>query len=124
MRRIHRSVSRTTRLVLAVAISGVAFFGPVPEAEAQQRVLIKEGDPNNSATWVFEPAEITVPAGTTVTWEWQADDKHSATADDGSFDSGIIQQRGATWQHKFGGPGEFPYSCTPHPYMIGKVTVT
>ncbi len=123
MRRHPRSASRTTRLLLAIAVSG-AFWGTVPAAEAQQHVMVLEEDPNNAATWRFEPAEITVPAGTTVTWEWKGTDKHSVTADNGSFDSGIKQGSGQTWQYRFAAKGEFPYSCTPHPYMIGKVTVT
>ena len=118
------SVSRTTRLLLTVAVSGIAFFGPVPDAQAQQRVLIVEDDPNNAATWRFEPVDITVPAGTTVTWEWRADDEHSATADNGAFDSGVKRGRGTTWSFLFANRGEFPYSCTPHPFMIGTVKVT
>jgi plastocyanin len=120
----HPSVFRTTRLLLAIAVSGIAFFGPIPEAQAQQKVLILEQDPNNASTWRFEPADITVPAGTTVVWQWQADDEHSATADNGAFDSGVKRGRGTTWSFKFAGPGEFPYSCTPHPFMIGTVKVT
>jgi plastocyanin len=127
----HPSASRTIRLLLAIALGGLAVtvsgiaLWPVPSAaQAQTTVGIVEPDRAKPDTWKFDPPEITVKAGTTVVWDWRGDDKHSATADDGSFDSGIIQQRGATWQHKFGGPGEFPYSCTPHPYMIGKVTVT
>lgn len=118
------SLSRTIRLLLAIAISGIAFFGPVTTAEAQQRVLVLEENPNDASTWRFEPAEITVPAGTTVTWEWQADDEHSVTADNGAFDSGTKRGRGTTWEFRFAQPGTFDYTCTPHPFMIGTVKVT
>ncbi len=121
----HPSVFRTTRLLLAIAVSGIAFFGPVPEAEAaQQKVLILEENGNDASTWRFEPADITVPAGTTVVWEWQADDEHSATSDNGAFDSGVKRGRGTTWSFTFASAGDFPYSCTPHPFMIGTVKVT
>jgi plastocyanin len=120
----HPSVFRTTRLLLAIAVSGIAFFGPIPSAQADQKVLILEQDPGNASTWRFEPADITVPAGTTVVWDWQADDEHSATADNGAFDSGVKRGRGTTWSFTFASPGEFPYSCTPHPFMIGTVKVT
>lgn len=53
-----------------------------------------------------------------------AQDRHSATADDGSFDSGVKQGSGTTWEHRFTTPGEIPYSCTPHPFMTGTITVT
>lgn len=120
----HPCRSRTIRLLLVMAVSGIAFFGPAPAAQAQQRVQILEGNPNDASTWRFEPADITVPAGTTVTWEWVADDEHSATADNGAFDSGVKRGRGTTWSHRFDSPGDFPYSCTPHPFMIGSVKVT
>jgi plastocyanin len=120
----HPSVLRATRLLLVIAVSGIAFFGPVPAAEAQTRVMILEEDPNNASTWRFEPADITVPAGTTVTWEWRGQDEHSATADNGAFDSGVKRGSGHTWSFRFAGRGDFPYSCTPHPFMIGSVKVT
>lgn len=120
----HASASRTVRLLLALAVSGIAFFGPVPSAQAQQRVMIIEPDPNNAATWGYEPADITVPAGTTVIWEWRAQDRHSVTADNGAFDSGVKQGAGQTWEYNFATPGEYPYSCTPHPFMLGSVKVT
>src|SRR5438874_9039983 len=43
----------------------------------------------------FVPAEITVPAGSTVVWTNKDAAKHNVTADDGSFDSGS-QEKGAT----------------------------
>jgi plastocyanin len=120
----HPTLFRTTRLLLTVAVSGIAFLGPVPEAQAATVVGIVENDPDNAASWGYEPADITVPAGTVVVWEWRGRDKHSATADNGAFDSGVKQGVGQKWEFKFATPGQYPYSCTPHPFMVGTVTVT
>ena len=120
----HPTLFRATRLLLTVAVSGIAFLA-VPEADAAAATVgIVEREPDNAASWGYEPADITVPAGSTVTWEWKGKDKHSATADNGAFDSGVKQGVGQKWTFTFANPGQYPYSCTPHPFMTGTVTVT
>ncbi len=65
---------------------------------------------------------IQIAAGTTV--EWVNDDpvEHSIVAGDGSFDSMLIPP-GGTWRYTFWTPGTYAYSCRPHPFMKGVVTV-
>jgi plastocyanin len=122
---MHSRLSRPIRLLLVAALGAVAFAAPAPSAEAvEKKVLIIEGKADDASTWRFEPADITVKAGDTVVWQWQATDEHSATADDGSFDSGVKKGNGTVWKHKFAKAGSFPYSCIPHPYMYGQVNVT
>ena len=66
---------------------------------------------------------LTVSVGTTVTWvNNDPGQVHTATADDGSFDSGFLNE-GDTWSYTFTEPGEFGYFCTPHPWMRAKVIV-
>ena len=120
----HPTVFRTTRLLLVIAVSGIAFFGPAPSAEADAVVAIVERDPNNASTWGYEPADVTIPAGQKVIWEWKGQDQHSVTSDNGAFDSGVKQGAGQRWEFQFASPGEYPYSCTPHPFMYGTVHVT
>ena len=50
-------------------------------------------------------------------------------APDGKFDSGLqgpsaLTAKGKTFEHKFDAAGEFPYLCTLHPGMVGKVIVS
>jgi plastocyanin len=70
----------------------------------------------------FVPARIEVAAGTTVEWTNNDPLPHTVTADDNSFDSGLIQS-GQTWRYTFTRPGTYPFHCTPHPFMKGTVVV-
>ena len=73
----------------------------------------------------FEPAEITVPVGTTVTWTTRSG-SHTTTSDTGLWDSGERLPVGQSFSFTFTAPGEYAYYCTPHrdSGMVGKVTVT
>lgn len=119
----HTSKSRKIRLLLVAALSAFAFVGQLPAADAAQAVGIVEPDPDNAASWKFDPPEVTVPAGTVVTWTHKGKQEHSVSSDTGAFDSQVMAP-GQSWSHTFSAPGEYPYTCTPHPYMTGKVTVT
>jgi plastocyanin len=70
----------------------------------------------------FSPSDVTVNVGDTVTWSNSGPAPHSATATDGSFDTGILD-KGGSGSHTFSKPGTFSYICTPHPFMKGTVTV-
>lgn len=75
------------------------------------------------ADFAFAPAELAVAAGTTVTWSNEDWAPHTATAADGSFDSGRLDQ-GATFEQTFAEAGTFAYTCSFHPGMAGSVVVT
>jgi plastocyanin len=63
----------------------------------------------------FEPATITVQAGTTVVWQNDGDAQHDVMAKDGSFKSNGMLNKGETFQFKFTTPGAtYEYICTPH----------
>jgi amicyanin len=74
------------------------------------------------ADFNFSPASITIDVGDTVTWNNSGPTPHSATANDGSFDTGILK-RGQSGSHTFNEAGTYSYICTPHPYMKGTVVV-
>src|SRR5438094_785776 len=61
----------------------------------------------------FQPKTLTVQVGTTVTWTNSGTKKHSATADDGSFDTGLLNP-GTSKAVKFDKPGKFQYYCQLH----------
>ena len=69
----------------------------------------------------FLPAAIQVPAGTTVTWEFKDGFvPHDVTGD--GFASGDPQRKGS-FAHTFDQPGTYPYRCTVHDGMTGRVVV-
>ena len=70
----------------------------------------------------FGAKEIHVRAGTLVRWVNGDQLQHSVTADDGSFDSGLIDPN-QTFERVFDKPGDYPYHCTPHPFMQSHVIV-
>jgi plastocyanin len=71
----------------------------------------------------FDPDQITVDPGTTVTWVNKEDSvAHTVTADDGSFDSGTLNP-GDSYSVMFDGSGTLAYHCEIHPDMKGSVIV-
>jgi plastocyanin len=82
----------------------------------------------NMFIYEFMPMELTVPAGTTVTWINNDEAEHTVTASDGLFDSGNIMTAnvapGASFSFTFTEPGTYEYTCTIHPRMSGTIVVT
>ena len=72
--------------------------------------------------FAFSPVSLDIGVGTTVTWTNEDGTPHTATAGDGSFDSGALAQ-GDTFSHTFGTAGTFDYLCSFHPRMRATVTV-
>jgi uncharacterized membrane protein len=64
----------------------------------------------------FQPAELVVHPGETVEFKNEDIVAHTVTADDGSFDSGLIQP-GSSWKMTIQKTGTIAYHCTPHPNM-------
>ncbi len=64
-----------------------------------------------------------VAVGTTIVVTNTDSAVHTFTAEDGTFDSGSLQQ-GDTFEFTFDTPGEFAYVCNIHPSMKGTITVT
>lgn len=70
----------------------------------------------------FHPSNLTIRKGTEVTWVNQDLTGHTATADNGEFDSKILRQN-QRFSMIFDVEGKHPYYCTPHPQMTGVVRV-
>jgi plastocyanin len=70
----------------------------------------------------FSPAQVTIRPGATVVFVNAGQVAHTATADDNSWDTGMIQP-GQRVRHTFSA-GQSAYHCTPHPFMKGTVVVS
>lgn len=112
--------------VVVAAMSLVGVYAPAMAAEEEHAhvVALRHGQ--------FDPAEIEVGVGESVTWEHDdGDDPQSVTADDGSFDShpGCTEaaprrcmRGGDTFNYTFSEAGSFPYHSRTEA-MTGVVTV-
>lgn len=72
--------------------------------------------------FAFVAADMEVPAGTRLTWVNDDPAPHTVTADDGTFDSGQLDQ-GGRYSVVLDTPGTFAYHCDIHPTMVGTVRV-
>ncbi|WIV66645.1 cupredoxin domain-containing protein [Natrialbaceae archaeon AArc-T1-2] len=91
--------------------------------------------------WIFDPEEITVDVGETVTWYFDSPGhnvtSHPDAADQTENPEGaepftsydgdnhlMVDDPGTEFEHTFEVPGEYVYVCTPHvPSMAGTVVV-
>lgn len=98
----------------------------------ENEVVIPEGAFDPNAEFAFFPGDLTVTAGTTVTWVNEDAVVHTVTSGssngslgeaDGIFDSGLFGA-GESFEFTFTEPGTYSYFCTPHPWMQATVTVT
>jgi plastocyanin len=81
------------------------------------------GDPGVTiADFQFTPGTTTVHVGDTITWTNNGPSAHTATARDGSFDTGVLQ-KGASASHTFTHAGTFAFYCKIHPFMHGTIVV-
>ena len=71
----------------------------------------------------YTPNWVQIPVGTTLTWKNDGSVIHTATAADGSWDTGDINGGGGTASVTFNTAGTFNFNCTPHPWMLGRVVV-
>ena len=95
---------------------------PVPAEKDKPLAIAAASTGVTISDFQFSPGTVTVNVGDTVTWSNNGPTGHSATANDGSFDTGILQ-KGSSGSHTFSQAGSFSYICTPHPFMKGTVVV-
>ena len=101
-------------LVAALLVAGCGSDEGEPEASAGKAIAI-EG-------FKYAPEDVTVDVGTTVTWTNEDAAPHTATADDGSFDTGDLRE-GGKGEVTFRKAGSFAYFCEFHKFMRANVTV-
>lgn len=70
----------------------------------------------------FEPATAAIESGDSVTWTNIGTVPHTVTAENGLFDSGVLDP-GESYTVDFDGQGNVAYYCTLHPEMTGSLAV-
>ncbi len=101
--------------------------GPTTEVETLESEPTPGGEAARSekveiVEFAFGPDPVVVAAGGKVTWQNEDAAPHTATADDGSFDTGTLE-KGKIKSATFKEAGSYPYFCEIHPTMHGTVEV-
>jgi len=102
----------TSLPVLAVVL---ALFLTTRQADAEALIVKIEN-------FTFNPAELTIKPGATVTWENGDDIPHSVVDSAGKFHSKALDT-GEKFTMAFTDAGEITYFCGLHPHMKGKIIV-
>ena len=97
-------------------------MGGYPTTSAQQGTPVTGVTKVTIQNFAYQPANIQVRVGTTITWTNQDNVPHSITFKNGMKDSGLLAYR-QSFSYTFNTPGTYQYYCTVHPYMVGTVTV-
>jgi plastocyanin len=118
---------RRRRIGLALGAVGVTALlaAALPELTAAGEAVVAAAASPATVdidNFSFAPATLTVTAGTTVTWKNEDDSPHRIGDKNGTFKSAALDTDD-TFSHTFSAPGEYPYICTIHPYMVGKIIV-
>lgn len=110
-RRTHTSLTAVGMMMLAA----MEIYTPSDaETTDSAKVVVKD--------FMFNPASLTVKAGSTVTWVNMDDEPHTVVSDTGLFKSGGMDTN-ESYSFKFDKPGTYHFACSIHPRMVGTIVV-
>jgi plastocyanin len=89
---------------------------PAPSGDAVRSAEVEIED------FSYRPDPVTIEEGGKVIWKNRDSAPHTATAADGSFDTGTIEEDKIK-SETFKEPGTYEYVCSIHPQMHGTVEV-
>jgi plastocyanin len=125
----HRHVLLSAALLVGGLAMGIGMAGHMGggmmgrAGNAPQTPFVTHGDVTvDMRGFQYFPRDLTIDAGSTVTWTNSDNVPHTATEDDKVWDTGVIDKDDDA-SLSFDTPGEFKYYCTIHPSMKVKLTV-
>jgi len=98
---------------MRLVLTAIGAIAALPAFAADHAVTIKG--------MKFAPATLAVAVGDTITFTNEDAAPHTATADDGAFDTGRLA-KGQSAQVTVAAAGDHPFKCLVHPMMKGKVS--
>ena len=107
---------RSAALLLAALLAASIPVGAATPAAAPAEATIE------IKTFMFNPAMLTVVAGTTVQWTNLDAEPHTVASVGGAFRSGALDE-GESFAFTFAKPGSYRYVCSIHPQMVGTILV-
>jgi plastocyanin len=109
-------------LALALAGCGSDDDGGGSNAGGSSSTASAGSGPVTIKNFLYRPEKVSVSAGDSISFTNEDSANHTATANDGSFDTGTLEQ-GDSKALTFEEPGTYAYICSFHPFMTGEVTV-
>ena len=107
---------------LAAVMVATALFAGSPSVAAKAQQATPASAEVKIDNFSFGPGTLTVPVGTTVTWTNRDDIPHTVVSTEGAFKSKVLDTD-EKFSFTFSKAGTFPYFCSVHPKMTGKVVV-
>jgi len=101
-------------MIAMLLLAGTSRLAATDQSSAANAVTIDN--------FSFGPETLSVPVGTTVTWVNRDDIPHTSVSTDGLFKSKVMDTD-EKFSYTFSKAGTYPYYCTIHPKMTGKVVV-
>jgi len=105
-------------LVVSVGPAAASDREDRPDANGARATVVRVRMLDN----LFRPRAAEVAKGTRVTWVNAGAVTHTATAKNGSWDSGNVDP-GGSWSRVFRRAGTFRYVCLLHADMTGRIVV-
>jgi plastocyanin len=101
------------------AVVGSGLAGGILVARAQTTAAAAVSIDN----FTFSPQQLTVKAGTTVTWTNKDDIPHGIAATGNTFKRSAAMDTDDNYSFTFTTPGTYQYFCYIHPHMTGTIVV-
>jgi plastocyanin len=118
---MNRSVIVAVLAILSIAFGSLKIGHSSSIVNAQDKPLTVEVKIDNFS---FGPTTLTIPVGTTVTWTNRDDIPHTVVStDDPKFFKSKVLDTDEKFSFTFTKAGTYPYFCSVHPKMTGKVIV-
>ena len=108
-------------LVMPLLIAALLFFAGAATVCANDQSSAANAEVKID-NFSFGPDTLTVPVGTTVTWTNRDDIPHTVVSTEGVFKS-KVRDTDEKFSYTFATAGTYPYYCSVHPKMTGKIVV-
>ena len=111
--------ARNLMLALPIAVAGLLLLQATPSKGQDSKPQVAQVNVDN---FTFNPASLTVPVNSTVTWVNKDDIPHVIASNDGLFKSKALDTD-QQYSFTFAKAGTYEYFCSLHPKMVGKIVV-
>jgi amicyanin len=118
--RSRTPTARALASALALTVAPASLFTAMPASAAAPAAA---GPSVKIDNFTFGPAALTVKVGTTVTWTNNDDIPHTVVSNDHTTFKSKVLDTDQSFSFTFTKAGEYPYFCSLHPHMTGKVIV-